>query len=107
MLYMYIYIHMYVYILISSCMLFHILTSHGLDNKRIVLLIIVRGTSLNQVLVIKPVLPTLTLECKRTHACKCKCKCKYACLSVCVFVCVCVCVCVTYTPTRHHTLQPP
>ena len=37
MLYMYIYIHMRVYSLTSSCMLFHILTSSGLDNKRMVL----------------------------------------------------------------------
>ena len=37
MLYVYIYIHIYVYIFTSSCMLFHILTSRGLDNKRMVL----------------------------------------------------------------------
>ena len=36
-LYMYVYIHIYAYILTSSCMLFYILTSRGLDNKNMVL----------------------------------------------------------------------
>ena len=90
LLYMYAYIHIYACIPTSSRMLFYVLTSHGLEDKRMILHMIVSATILNQCLVVKPVCPTPPLDCKRTHvirtpACGCMTR-------ICWDVAVCECI---------------
>jgi len=71
-------------------MLFYVLTSCGLADKRMVLHMIVRETMLNLCLVVKPVCPTPPLDSKRTHvirtpACGCM-------IRICWDVAVCECI---------------